>query len=209
MLPCSIATDDAIVDAESMDDNTLLVDLSFDQDTSLDTLAFELDSLFCSTPPDSHQLEITFEWTDAPLMHTATAWQPSKPDVTSDPMSMQPVSDVAREQEQFKEQHLDSLEDGKEPCHVASSEATASDVQPRPSPSPNPSTEHHAVSEPPLSNPKSCIKPNPAQFLTDHQVSAKVLLAQISIKASHGDINATLAAADQIGLNPIQVIKGL
>ena len=68
MLPCSIATDDAIVDAESMDDNTHLVELSFDQDTSLDTLAFELDSFFCSTPPDSHQLEITFEWTDAPLI---------------------------------------------------------------------------------------------------------------------------------------------
>ena len=108
-------------------------------------------------------------------------------------MSVQPVSDVAREQEQFKEQHLDSLKDGKEPYHVPSSEATASVVQPRPSPSPNPSTEHHAMSEPPLSIPKSFIEPNPAQSLADHQV-------HISIKTSHGDVNATVATEHQIGL---------
>ena len=128
MLPCSIATDDAIVDAKIMGDSTCQLDTSFDQDTSLDTLAFELDSLFCSTPPEMHQLEIKFEWTDAPLMHPTIAWQPAKPDVTSDPMSMQPVSDVASEQGPFKEQYLDSLEDGKGPYHVASSEAEASVV---------------------------------------------------------------------------------
>ncbi len=98
---------------------------------------------------------------------------------------------------------------------MASSEATAIVVQPRPPPSPNPSTEHHAVSESPLSNPKSCIEPNPAQSLTDHQVSARVLLEQISIKASHGDIDATVATEHQIGLvvkqptaPPYQLIDG-
>ena len=66
MLPCSTATDNAMMDAETMDDNTLHLDASIDQDTSLDTLAFELDSLFCSTPPDSHQLEITFKMNRCP-----------------------------------------------------------------------------------------------------------------------------------------------
>lgn len=134
MPPCSIVIDDAIADAETMDDNTLQLNESFDQDTSLDTLAFELDSFFCSTPLDSHQLEITFEWIDAPLMHTTIVWQPSKPDVTNDSMSMQSVYDVASEQGQLKDQCLDSLEDGKEPCHVVSSEAAAIVVQPRPPP---------------------------------------------------------------------------
>ena len=198
-----------------MDDKALKVDASFDQDTSLDTLAFELDSLFCSTPPDSHQLEITFEWTDALLMHTTTAWQPSKPDVTSNPMSVQPVSDVESEQGPSKEKFLDPLEDEKEPCYVPSSEPTAIVVQPRPPPSPNPSTEHHAMSESPLSDPKSCIEPNPAQSLTDHQVSARVLLEQISIKSSHGDVDATVITEHQIGLvvkqptaPPYQLIDG-
>ena len=104
MLPCSIATDDAIVDAESMDDITFLADASFDQDTSLDTLALELDSLLCSTPSEMHQLEITFEWTDVHLMHPTIAWQPAKPDV---PMSVQPVSDVESEQGPSKEQFLE------------------------------------------------------------------------------------------------------
>ena len=150
-----------------------------------------------------------------PLMHPTIAWQPAKPDVTSDPMSMQPVSDVASKQGPFKEQYLDSLEDGKEPCHVANSEATAIVVQPRPHPSPNPSTVHHAILEPPLSNPKSCIEPNPAQSLTDHHVSARVLLEQISVKASHGNIDATVITEHQIGLvvkqptaPPYQLIDG-
>ena len=73
MLSCSIATDNAMMDAETMDNNTCQLDTSFDQDTSLDTLAFELDSFFCSTTSDNHQLEIIFEWTDAPLMHTIIA----------------------------------------------------------------------------------------------------------------------------------------
>ena len=100
-------------------------------------------------------------------------------------MSVQPVPDVASEQGQFKEQFLDPLKDERVPCCVPSSEATAIVVQPRPPPSPNPSTEHHAMSESPLSDPKSCIEPNPAQSLTDHQVSARVLLEQISITANH------------------------
>ena len=52
MLPYSIVTDGTIVDAETMDDSTCQLDASFDQDTSLDTLAFELDFFLCSTPSD-------------------------------------------------------------------------------------------------------------------------------------------------------------
>ena len=177
MLPCGAATVDAIVDAETSIISQL--DTSFDQDTSLDTIAFELDSFFCSTPLDPQEVEITF---DAPLMHTTIPWQLSKLDVTSDHMSVQPAPDVASmqlfcdhnfqcEQGQLKEQYSDPMEDEKEPCHMASSEAIAIVMQPRPPPSPNPSTGHHAMSESPL-------------------------LTQISNKASHGDINVTAAATD-------------
>src|SRR5687767_1594352 len=116
---------------DALEDNSDTLLFVLDENTSLETLAFELDAVLSDSIPVTHEVEIAFEWMDTPLMEDFTACLPSKLDDGTLSMQLPSITDFQLPLTKLQAllQHPNDSQRKQDECPSVSTDCSADELR--------------------------------------------------------------------------------